>query len=181
MIKKIFVVLSLFTLFSILSFATDLLAFYSNGKLTENSPGVKVLTLEEKKQVKGGYVVQDFYLSSSEKIGVAFYSIDELKKGFCSIDVEICKGGSILKRNEWLSAVGNDPYMLLSYTVKKNIGYARYGKYVYFTYGVGAFDIRTQKFYRINSSAILNNNMIIKEIANKYKERFESDLGGWRY
>ena len=71
--------------------------------------------------------------------------------------------------------------MLLSYTVKKNIGYSRYGKYVYFTYGVGAFDIRTQKFYRINSSAILNNNMVIKEIANKYKERFESDLGGWRY
>lgn len=54
MFKKLFAVLSLSAFLSSLSFATDLLAFYSNGKLTEKSPGVKVLSLEEKKQVRGG-------------------------------------------------------------------------------------------------------------------------------
>ena len=55
MFKKLLSVLSLSAFLSTLSFATDLLAFYSNGKLTENSPGVKVLSLEEKKNVRGGY------------------------------------------------------------------------------------------------------------------------------
>lgn len=55
------------------------------------------------------------------------------------------------------------------YSVKRNIGYGRYGKYVYFTYGVGVADSRGQ-IYKFNSSPILNNNMIIKEMANKYKE-----------
>ena len=34
-------------------------------------------------------------------------------------------------------------------------------------------------FYRINSSAVLNNNLVIKELAQHYKERFENDLGGY--
>lgn len=55
MFKKLFVAFGALVCISTLSFATDLLAFYSNGKLTEKSPGVKVLSLEEKKQVKGGY------------------------------------------------------------------------------------------------------------------------------
>lgn len=33
--------------------------------------------------------------------------------------------------------------------------------------------------YKFNSSSMLNNNMIIKEMANKYKEYMESQLGGW--
>lgn len=66
MFKKLFAVLSLSALFSTLSFATDLLAFYSNGKLTEKSPGVKVLSLEEKKQVKGGIMVGPRYYHLAE-------------------------------------------------------------------------------------------------------------------
>ena len=34
----------------------DLLASLTNGKISDNSPGVKVLSLEEAKQVKGGYI-----------------------------------------------------------------------------------------------------------------------------
>ncbi|EHN0244149.1 hypothetical protein KHD03_001836 [Campylobacter coli] len=30
-----------------------------------------------------------------------------------------------------------------------------------------------------NSNAVLNNNIIIKELAGKYKEQMESALGGW--
>ena len=37
-------------------FGTDLLASLTNGKISDNSPGVKVLSLEEAKQVKGGYI-----------------------------------------------------------------------------------------------------------------------------
>ena len=41
------------------AFAADLLASVTNGKLSDNSPGVKVLSLEEAKQVKGGYLYYD--------------------------------------------------------------------------------------------------------------------------
>ena len=40
------------------SFGADLLASLTNGKISDNSPGVKVLSLEEAKQVKGGYLFQ---------------------------------------------------------------------------------------------------------------------------
>ena len=39
----------------------DFLASLTNGKLSDNSPGVKVLSLEEAKQVKGGYYY-DYHL-----------------------------------------------------------------------------------------------------------------------
>ena len=37
-------------------FGADLLASLTNGKISDNSPGVKVLSLDEAKQVKGGYI-----------------------------------------------------------------------------------------------------------------------------
>ena len=41
------------------AFGADLLASVTNGKISDNSPGVKVLSLEEAKQVKGGYLYYD--------------------------------------------------------------------------------------------------------------------------
>ena len=38
------------------AFAADLLASLTNGKISDNSHGAKVLSLEEAKQVKGGYI-----------------------------------------------------------------------------------------------------------------------------
>ena len=54
----------LFSLFLVASlasslFGADLLSKLTNGKLSDNSPGVKVLSLEEAKQVKGGYLYYD--------------------------------------------------------------------------------------------------------------------------
>ena len=54
----------LFSLFLVASlagslFGADLLASVTNGKLSDNSPGVKVLSPEEAKQVKGGYLYYD--------------------------------------------------------------------------------------------------------------------------
>ena len=51
----------LFSSFLVASLASsllgaDLLASLTNGKISDNSPGVKVLSLEEAKQVKGGYI-----------------------------------------------------------------------------------------------------------------------------
>lgn len=37
-------------------FSADLLASLTNGKVSDNSPGVKVLSLEEARQVKRGYI-----------------------------------------------------------------------------------------------------------------------------
>ncbi|RAZ46566.1 hypothetical protein [Campylobacter hyointestinalis] len=42
--------------FLFLSFLVVSLASLTNGKISDNSPGVKVLSLEEAKQVKGGYI-----------------------------------------------------------------------------------------------------------------------------
>ena len=41
------------------AFGADLLAKLTNDKISDNSPGVKVLSLEEAKQVKGGYLYYD--------------------------------------------------------------------------------------------------------------------------
>ena len=40
--------------------AADLLASVTNGKISDNSPGVKVLSLDEAKQVKGGYYLTKY-------------------------------------------------------------------------------------------------------------------------
>ena len=39
-------------------FGADLLASVTNGKISDNSHGAKVLSLDEAKQVKGGYSVK---------------------------------------------------------------------------------------------------------------------------
>ncbi|EAL0837982.1 hypothetical protein ACRZVL_001094 [Campylobacter coli] len=41
------------------SFANDLLAKLSNGAVSDNSQGIKALSLDEMKQVKGGYAAQN--------------------------------------------------------------------------------------------------------------------------
>ena len=52
-------------------FATDganFLASLTNGKLSDNSPGVKVLSLEEAKQVKGGHEISQPYIFNDTQI-----------------------------------------------------------------------------------------------------------------
>ena len=50
------------------AFAVDLLASVTNGKLSDNSPSVKVLSLEEAKQVKGGYEISQPYIFNDTQI-----------------------------------------------------------------------------------------------------------------
>ena len=56
MSKKLFFGAVILAILASGAFAVDLLASLTNGKLSDNSPGVKVPSLEEAKQVKGGYI-----------------------------------------------------------------------------------------------------------------------------
>ena len=59
-------------------FSADLLASLTNGKLSDNSPGVKVLSLEEAKQVKGGLIA---YTRSGHGVGEFFSYLPETYDG----------------------------------------------------------------------------------------------------
>ncbi|HHT6860191.1 TPA: hypothetical protein ACTZYR_001796, partial [Campylobacter coli] len=58
--KKIFALLALTFLLTNSVFAEDFLAKLTKGALSDTSPGVKELSLEEMKEVKGGYVFGDY-------------------------------------------------------------------------------------------------------------------------
>ncbi|EAJ7573930.1 hypothetical protein ACV014_001638 [Campylobacter upsaliensis] len=58
MFKKLLGVTALGTLLASSAFAEDILAKVSNGAISDNSAGVKVLSLDEMKEVKGGYWFQ---------------------------------------------------------------------------------------------------------------------------
>ena len=59
-------------------FGADLLASLTNGKISDNSPGVKVLSLEEAKQVKGGLIA---YTRSGHGVGEFFSYLPETYDG----------------------------------------------------------------------------------------------------
>ncbi|SUW76602.1 hypothetical protein [Campylobacter coli] len=74
MFKKLLSVVALGTLLSSSAFAEDILAKVSNGAISDNSAGVKVLSLDEMKEVKGGYRFQrdsafDYYAGSLTSYG----------------------------------------------------------------------------------------------------------------
>ena len=63
----------LFSSFLVASLASsllgaDLLASLTNGKISDNSPGVRVLNLKEAKQVKGGYEISQPYIFNDTQI-----------------------------------------------------------------------------------------------------------------
>ncbi|TQR28301.1 bacteriocin [Campylobacter sp. MIT 97-5078] len=150
------------------------------------------------KEVKGGYQVIPLYNGSKwnpadEAYAIAKYTEGELQymvnyfqdnanapKGLCGIDQETCSNPSANRLTAFLQVTQNSISMLPVYIVKRQVKVSDLGKpYVLFTYGVGAYDTQAKQMYNFNSSGMLNNNMIIKEMANKYKGQMESDLGGW--
>ena len=54
MFKKLFFSAVISAILSVNAFGVDLLASVTNGKISDSSPGVKVLSPEEAKQVEGG-------------------------------------------------------------------------------------------------------------------------------
>ena len=69
----------------------------------------------------------------------------------------------------WLHGVG--------YTVKREIKVSDRGtRYALFTYGIGAYNRATHEFHKINSSFALENNTIIKELRDNFKNDMEYAL-----
>ena len=59
--------------------AADLLASVTNGKISDNSHGAKVLSLDEAKQVKGGYIIA--YPRSGHGVGEFYAYLPETYDG----------------------------------------------------------------------------------------------------
>ncbi|EAJ1956636.1 hypothetical protein FFT86_03980 [Campylobacter upsaliensis] len=146
------------------SFANDLLAKLSNGAVSDNSVGVKILSLDEMKEVRGGYRTSAFLIAENEYLALAIP------------DQTTTYGQAVA-----IYSITNDDTLrnvLVGYTVKRNIGYSKNGSFVYFTYGVAMVD--KNGVHRVNMNSALNNNLVIKELSRAYEEDFERRLGGLR-
>ncbi|EJD2274146.1 hypothetical protein M1Q50_001793 [Campylobacter coli] len=187
--KKIFALLALTSLLTSSVFAEDFLAKLTKGALSDTSPGIKELSLEEMKQVKGGYVVEfEFFKDrrnlTSEVYAIAEITLEERKnldKGLCGAGEDKCQNPSRDRLFAWLQVSANSPadYRPV-YKVKRQIKYSNLGQpYVLFTYGVAVYDRKNGQIYQYNSSPMLNNNRIIREIAHQYKSVIEDAMGGW--
>ncbi|HED7359982.1 TPA: hypothetical protein R5490_001829 [Campylobacter coli] len=189
MLKKLASSLILGSLLASSAFAGDFLAKLTKGALSDTSPGVKELSLEEMKQVKGGYVVEfEFFKDrrnlTSEVYAIAEITLEERKnldKGLCGAGEDKCQNPSRDRLFAWLQASANSPadYRPV-YKVKRQIKYSNLGQpYVLFTYGVAVYNVNNGQIYQYNSSPMLNNNRIIREIAHQYKSVIEDAMGGW--
>lgn len=187
--KKIFALLALTSLLTSSVFAEDFLAKLTKGALSDTSPGVKELSLEEMKQVKGGYVVEFEFFKDRRNLTSEFYAIAEitleerknLDKGLCGAGEDKCQNPSRDRLFAWLQASANSPadYRPV-YKVKRQIKHSNLGQpYVLFTYGVAVYNVNNGQIYQYNSSPMLNNNRIIREIAHQYKSVIEDAMGGW--
>ncbi len=208
-IKKIFALLALTSLLTSSVFAGDFLAKVSNGVLSDTSPGVKELSLDEMKEVKGGYAVTTIRISQNELAALAVPDFEnelgwEIKngqidleqtmkndRGLCQMGSTQCYSNSATKKHLWQSQKrlqeftnaldGSNPlYTALGFSVKRNVGFNRAGKFVYFSYGVVAVNRFDGSIRNVTNSATLNNNVIINELKRNYKDRLESALGGLR-
>ena len=199
MFNKLFFGAVISAILSVNAFGVDLLASVTNGKISDNSPGVKVLSLEEAKQVKGGllysYVGQ---LNQNEMLVLVRplneYELnpnyDEIKNGTAT-SLTLTRIGQ-----EYLSAIAEiapisyknhkeiqnmiDYAMTqnIGYVVTRNIGINRGQQYTYFTYKVVSDDDRLRTFHNLTTNNLLSNNQIIKALSANFKSQFESQLGG---
>ncbi|EPU7273753.1 hypothetical protein ACVY46_000733 [Campylobacter upsaliensis] len=209
MFQKLFSVIALGALLANFAFANDLLAKLSNGAVSDNSVGVKILSLDEMKEVRGGYAVATIRISQNELAALAVPDFEnelgwEIKngqidleqtmkndRGLCQMGSTQCYSNSATKKHLWQSQKrlqeftnaldGSNPlYTALGFSVKRNVGFNRTGKFVYFSYGVVAVNRFDGSIRNVTNSATLNNNVIINELKRNYKDRLESALGGLR-
>ena len=201
MFKKLFFCAVISAILASSAFGVDLLASVTNGKISDNSPGVKVLSPEEAKQVKGGYLERFVALSQNEiAVIIGPESLEELYPNLTSVTTlnantlpqsnfgkayrSAIAGITTVNDFSTLEAATNSlaaPFrQLLGYSVTRNIGVSKGATYTYFTYKVITYDTNLRTYHNITSSQLLNNNAIIKELTQKYKTTFENILGGLR-
>ncbi|EPW0011721.1 hypothetical protein ACWCJS_000767 [Campylobacter coli] len=187
--KKIFALLALTSLLTNSVFAEDFLAKLTKGALSDTSPGVKELSLEEMKEVKGGYLVRfKFFKDRPNLISEVYaivdfseYELSNLNKGLCGAGEDKCQNPSRDRLFAWLQVSANSPADYRpAYKVKRQIKHSNLGQpYVLFTYGVAVYNVNNGQIYQYNSSPMLNNNRIIREITHQYKYAIEDAMGGW--
>ena len=184
---------------SVNAFGADLLTSLTNGKISDNSPDVRVLSLEEAKQVKGGLLYSYVgKLNQNEMLVLVRpfnkYELnpnyDEIKNGTAT-SLTLTRIGQ-----EYLSAIAEiapisyknhkEIQNMIDYAMTQNIGYVvtrnicinRGQQYTYYTYKVVSYDDRLRTFHNLTTSNLLSNNQIIKTLSANFKTQFESQLGG---
>ena len=166
-------------------FGADLLASLTNGKISDNSPGVKVLNLKEAKQVKSGYVDYLMDIGSNELFVLMKPTVKEVYPNIYNTNLRDAK------RLE-SSALGQESYKTvlslnnkqsapaihnLGHNVKINVNNHKDNKSYRYKNDVAAYENVLRTYQKINSSYILNNhNAIIKRLSNSYKNNMEHIL-----
>ena len=166
MFKKLFFGAVISAIVSVNAFGVDLLASVTNGKLSDNSPGVKVLSPEEAKQVKGGYLYYDTAISNNMMIA---FMIPETIQETQPISLD---GKGFNSAAAYTSGQARDKW--LGYSVTKHISSSNGKKYDVYIYNKNI-----QMLTKITSSSLLNNNYAVKTLANKFKTTFEARMGGY--
>ncbi|MCR2062972.1 hypothetical protein [Campylobacter helveticus] len=148
------------------SFANDLLAKLSNGALSDNSQGVKVLNVDEMKQVKGGAFRLEYVCYTSQCYGFA--------------DNQTITGTHV---KDWravtLETVNpSQSSLFVGFMSQNNWAINGSGqRYNYFTYAAVMLDGISGQIYK-QSSLALNNNGIVRELSYRYKDQFDKHFGG---
>ena len=181
------------------TFSADLLSKLTNGKISDNSPGIKVLSLDEAKQVKGGLLYSYVgKLNQNEMLVlVRPFNKYELNPNYDEIKNRTATSLTLTRiGQEYLSAIAEiapisyknhkEIQNMIDYAMTQNIGYVvtrnisinRGQQYTYFTYKVVSYDDRLRTFHNLTTSNLLSNNQIIKTLSANFKTQFESQLGG---
>ncbi|MEB2800552.1 hypothetical protein Q9Q70_04240 [Campylobacter upsaliensis] len=166
MFKKLFSIVALSALLVSFSFANDLLARLSNGAVSDNSVGVKILSLDEMKEVRGGAFQSEYVCYTTQCYGFA--------------DNQTITGTHV---KDWravtLEAVDpSQSSLFVGFMSQNNWAINGSGqRYNYFTYAAVMLDGVSGQIYK-QSSLILNNNGIVRELSHRYKDQFDRYFGG---
>ena len=111
MFKKLLGVTALGTLLASSAFAEDILAKVSNGAISDNSAGVKVLSLDEMKEVKGGYQFirnsnYDYLAGSLSSYGYEVRDDRYNSTSIVSNSLGYSNSTTIVAKYRWLSGCG---------------------------------------------------------------------------
>ena len=188
------------------SLADDFLAKVSNGALSDNSLGVKKLTLDEASKVVGGYLVGFADLGTKEvavyavpRINAIDYGIDygsEItydrygnfvpeKSGICSAGVTHCYmfedtrtqyQQNVIRLRELMNIVGDPVTTYLAYTAKIKVIQTRAGV-KQFVFSYGVGMVDAASgAFSRLPSTYLQTNFVAKDLAQNYKNLLERYL-----
>ncbi|TKX31159.1 hypothetical protein [Campylobacter aviculae] len=170
MIKKLLSIATLGALLASSAFGDDFLAKVSNGALSDNSAGVKVLNLDEMKQVKGGWYPVSTQCSGNVCLAIANHRAAALAGTLTPAEETAWKTATLEKDPK------NSKYYL-GFLAQNNWTVSSLGTpYNYFTYAAIMLAPNGQ-IYQL-SSQVLNNNLIVRQLSIGYKDKFDSYFGG---